>query len=66
MIKTSSKAAALDADSGRRITLGIGVDEEDTIAPLGDDCGEIYGGGGFPHPAFLICNGYRFSHLSVD
>ena len=66
MVQPSPKTAALNADSGSRISLRIRVHEKDTIPPLGDNGCEVDGGGGFPDPAFLVCDGYGFSHLSVE
>ncbi len=65
MIETSSKTASLNADSGRRISLRIGVDEQNAMSPTGDDRGEIDRGRGLPDSAFLVRDGYRLSHWHV-
>jgi hypothetical protein len=45
-----------DPQSASGIALRIEVHEERAIACEGKGPGEIHGGGGFPHPPFLIRN----------
>ena len=63
MIKASTKAASLNSDSGGRVSLGIGVDEQDAITPSSDDCREVDRSRGFSDSAFLVSYGYGLSHI---
>ena len=54
----TARTAPLDAGTGGRITLRIGVDEKDAVAPTGDDGGEVDRGRGLTDSAFLIRYGY--------
>ena len=65
MIEVPPESASLNADSGSGISLRIGVDEEDAIAPVGDYGCEVNRRGGLADPAFLVRDGYRFSHRHV-
>ncbi len=46
-----------DADVERGVGLGVEVDDEDLASLLGDGRGEVDGGGGFAHAAFLVHQG---------
>jgi hypothetical protein len=62
VIKASAKTTALNTDTRGRIALRISVHEQNAIAPGCDYRCEIDGSGRFPDPAFLVGDGYRFSH----
>ena len=48
------EGATLDAGSTRRISLRIAVDQQGASLGDGEAGGEVYGGGGLPHPALLV------------
>ena len=66
MVEAPAETASLNTDSGGRISLRIGVDEQNAISPTGDNRGEIHRGGGFSDPAFLVRDGYRLSHKRIN
>ena len=53
-------AAGLDAEAAGAVGLGVEIDQQDALAADGEGGGEIEGGGGFPNPAFLVCDGNNF------
>src|SRR5688572_12395038 len=64
MVKAASETAALNAGTGGRVSLRVGVDEQDPVPPTGDDGGKIDCGGGLADSTFLVRYGYCSSHLS--
>src|SRR5688572_16952716 len=64
MVKAASKTAALNAGTGGRVSLRVGVDEQDPVPPTSDDGGKIDCGSSLADSAFLVRYGYCSSHLS--
>jgi len=48
------EGTTLDAGATRRISLWIAVNQQGASLGDGEAGGEIYGGGGFPHPTLLV------------
>lgn len=57
---------ACQADSAGRVALWIAVDEEGVLFGDGEAGGEVDCGGGFPDPAFLVCNCDDSGHAPLE
>jgi hypothetical protein len=64
VIETPAKTAALNPDSGGRISLRVGVYEKGFVTPLGNNCRQIDRRRGLSHSALLVCDSYYFRHYS--
>ena len=48
----------LDTEAAGGVSLRVAVDYENLHFARRQGCGEVNGGGGLPHPTFLICDRY--------
>lgn len=57
VVDADAVGSLLEAEATGGIRLGIAVDQEDWEAVEGEGGGQVDGGGGFAHPAFLVDDG---------
>jgi hypothetical protein len=62
MIEAAPETAPLNAGAGGRISLRVGIDEQDPVPPTRDYGRQIDCRRSLPDSAFLIRYGYTLSH----
>src|SRR5262249_53877115 len=65
MVDRGMKTGLLDPEPGRRVPLGIEIDEKRRTLRESETRGEVDGGGGLSHPALLVHDREGPGHLSV-